>query len=415
VSHGAGGGVLLKRGRGGGRGGPAASGVGALVLAALLVPGCAAERGDDPGTAAVRDSAGVRVVEAPPRDTVGARALRLDADWTPGRDLEFGDLVDLDVTPDGRVVLLDAQAARVTVLDPDGRLQAAFGRPGGGPGELEPRGLSRVVVLDSVVLVPDPAQGRVTDFSLSGDVRGVRRIPMEGIFPVDWRDHPDGGLAFRALTMDGPDLLLHLREGSLDTLRIFEPHGEVLPNTLLPPTTLWDLTPAGALVSGRSDVPSVELRAPGEGGPAWIVRWAEEERPFMDRDRRNLEAIVIASEEQEGGGGRLSSEARARILGWIRMPERLPSQARIAAAPDGRVWVRRALPTDRMGRDALLVGRSDGWGGEVWDVLDQDGLPVERIRLPDRFEPTRFRGRWIYGLVTDEMGLRWPARVGVGG
>jgi hypothetical protein len=420
VSDGVGGGVLLKRGRRGGPRGQAASVGGALALGTLALPalalsGCGAEPGDDPATAILRDSAGIRVVEASPRDTVVARTLHLDPDWTPGRGMEFGYLADLDVTADGRTVLLDAQAARVTVLDPEGRLQAAFGRPGSGPGELAPRGLSRVVVLDSAVLVPDPAQGRVTEFSLSGEVRGARRIPMDGIFPVDWRGHPHGGLAFKALTMDGPDLLLQLRGESLDTLHTFEPHGEVLPNTLLPPTTLWDLNPEGAMVSGRSDVPSVELRAPGAWAPAWILRWVEGERPVTDRDRRNLEAIVIASEEQEMGGGRLSPEARAQVLGWIRMPERLPTLARIVAAPDGRIWVRQALATDRMGRDALLVGRSDWWGGEVWDVLDRDGLAVERVRLPEGFEPARFRGSWIYGLVTDEMGLRWPARVGVGG
>jgi hypothetical protein len=420
LSDGAGGRVLLKQGRGRGRQGPGAWAAGALTLGtlalqALLLAGCGGGPEGDPGAPVVRDSVGIRVVEAPPRDTVVARALQLDPDWTPGRDLEFGDLVDLDVTADGRTVLLDAQAARVTVLDPEGRPHAAFGRPGSGPGELDPLGLSRVVVLDSVVLVPDPAQGRATEFSLSGEVRGARRIPMDGIIPVDWRAHPGGGLAFRALTMEGPDLLLHLRGESLDTVHTFEPHGQVPYNTLLPPTTLWDLTPEGALVSGRSDVPSVEFRTPGAGAPAWVLRWAEGERPVTDRDRRNLEAIVIASEEQEMGGGRLSPEARARVLGWIRMPERLPAQARIVAAPDGRIWVRQAIPTDRMGRDALLVGRSDGWGGEVWDVLDRDGLPVERVRLPEGFEPTRFRGSWIYGLVTDEMGLRWPARVGVGG
>jgi hypothetical protein len=121
-------------------------------------------------------------------------------------------------------------------------------------------------VLDSLVLVPDPAQGRVTEFSLSGGVRGARRIPMDGIFPVDWRSHPEGGIAFRALTMDGPDLLLHLhpREEGLDTLHRFDSHGQGPYNTLLPPTTLWDLTPEGALVSGRSDVPSVEIGRRGQ-------------------------------------------------------------------------------------------------------------------------------------------------------
>jgi hypothetical protein len=240
---------------------------------------------------------------------------------------------------------------------------------------------------------------------------------MDGIFPVDWRSHPEGGIAFRALTMDGPDLLLHLhpREEGLDTLHRFDSHGQGPYNTLLPPTTLWDLTPEGALVSGRSDVPSVEIGSPRVDAPTWIVRWDEGERLLTDRDRRNIEDLVIASEEQGRGGGRLGPEARAEVLGRVRMPERPPALARVVAAPDGRIWVRQALPTERMGRDALLVGRSDGWGGEVWDVLGRDGLPAERVRLPAGFGPTRFRSSWIYGLVTDEMGLRWPARVGVGG
>jgi hypothetical protein len=419
LSDGAEGGVLLRPGRRGGRQGSTAWAVraltpGILALQLLLVPACGGGPEGDRGAPVVGDSAGVRVVVAAPRHPDATRALHLDADWTPGRELEFGELADLDVTPDGRIVLLDVQAARVTVLDPEGRVEAAFGRPGSGPGELDPLGLSRVVVLDSVVIVPDPAQGRIMEFSLSGEVRAARRIPVAGMFPVEWRSHPAGGIGFRALTMDGPDLLLHLHPGEegLDTLHTFKPHGEVAHNTLLPPTTLWDLTPERALVSGRSDVPSVEFGTPGADAPTWIVRWDQGARLLTDRDRRTLEDLVSASEEQGRGGGRLGPEARAEVLGRIRMPERLPALARVVAGPDGRIWVRQALPTERMGRDALLVGRSDGWGGEVWDVFEDDGLPAERVRLPEGFEPTRFVGPWIYGLVTDEMGLRWPARVG---
>ena len=63
-----------------------------------------------------------------------------------GEDWEqFGDIASLGFDGAGNLYLLDRQAARVTVVAPDGSYRRAFGREGEGPGEF--RSPSRLAVM----------------------------------------------------------------------------------------------------------------------------------------------------------------------------------------------------------------------------------------------------------------------------
>jgi hypothetical protein len=58
----------------------------------------------------------------------------------------IGEIADLTVDRSGRIYLLDSHYARVSIFDPDGALSAQGGRPGDGPGEFKPVGLTSIAV-----------------------------------------------------------------------------------------------------------------------------------------------------------------------------------------------------------------------------------------------------------------------------
>ncbi len=136
------------------------------TVVAFTGPAACGEVSRDSGGGQARDSAGTRVIELPEPEETPERVLALDTTWSARPALELGDLSDVDVTPNGGVLLLDRLAAQVIRLDAEGAVTARFGRAGAGPGEFDPRGLSVLVVTDSSVLVPDLFQQRVTELSL---------------------------------------------------------------------------------------------------------------------------------------------------------------------------------------------------------------------------------------------------------
>ena len=381
-----------------------------VLLGVLLIGGCG-DRSADGSQPVVRDSAGIRVIDLPPpSEGPPDVVLALDGHWIGGRGQEFGELEDVGVLQDGRVVLLDGLSARLTVLDADGNVDVGFGRQGAGPGEFNPLGLSRIVETDSSIVVPDAGLARITEFSLQGELMGTYPLPGQGIYPLEWREHPWGGIAYRTLNFAGPDLILRLSEDGLDTLYAFPP--QTAPhNTLLAPTALWDLAPTGALVVGRSDRSVVELRDGRTAEPLWILQRPGTGAPVSDVERRYVEDVVVRSATQETGGGELSPEARAAVLSGITIAPWKPLISQVRTAPNGEVWVRGIRDFERMDRDALRVGSAEGWGGRDWEVFSAEGLPLRRVRLPDGFTPRRFTPGWIYGILADELGVQVAARV----
>ncbi len=107
----------------------------------------------------------------------------------------------------------------------------------------------------------------------------------------------------------------------------------------------------------------------------------------------------------------ISGEVLTESLSTILYPEQAPVLAGLMAGPGGQIWVRRAKPVETMGLDALLLGSTDGIGGQNWDVLSSEGLLEARVRFPGGFTPRRFSAGWIYGILADEMGVEAVARV----
>jgi hypothetical protein len=373
----------------------------------VLLGGC--ERSEGVGSTGVaRDSAGIRIVGLPDTDTNASPiALSIDPSWAPAGELEIGDLLDIAVIPGRGVLLLDELAGSVTFLSDAGEVLSVLGRDGQGPGEFNPQGLSQIVATDSSVFVPDLFLQRLTEFSLDGEVLRIQSFPISPVYAVDWRSSPDGALAFRAMEQFG-DQIIRLAGETADTI-LSSTISNDFGNVLLVPVTLWDLTEEGDVLFARTDRAVVEFRRGGTGEVVWIARWPQMAEELSEAAVEHLEGLVrdqILRDTPDIAGEQLTES-----LAMIEYPNEGPVLAGLLAGLDGEVWVRRAKPIEAMDREALLLGSTEGIGGEDWDVLTSEGFLKARVRFPPGFTPRRFSAGWVYGILADEMGVETVARV----
>jgi len=382
---------------------------GTIIGAFVLLFGCEAPAGA-PGAVIQHDSAGVRIIDLPiPSGEDRRIELTLDSSWNPAGDLETGDLLDMDLVPNRGILLLDELGEKVSFISNSGEVVVVMGRRGEGPGEFNPQGLSQVMATDSSLFVPDLFLQRLTEFSLSGEVLDMRTFPLSPVYAVDWRRHPNGGLAFRAFEQFG-DQIIRLAGESLDTLLSLQISND-FENLLLAPVTVWDLTDDGNAVVARTDRAAVELREAGTGNLIWKAQWPEAAEELAETDVSHLEALL--RERILRDAPNISAELLAQNLASIEYPTRAPVLAGLMVRQNGDIWVRWANPVQSMGLEALQVGSAEVFGGRDWDILDESGVLKERVRLPEGFAPRRFYGNRVYGILVDGLGIETVARVEV--
>jgi hypothetical protein len=149
------------------------------ILAACVTAGCSDSAARTPAASAdveVVDSAGVVSIRFV--DLTGAALPTFDlataySTGDGGPDLYRA--VAARLLPDGGVLIANAGAHEVLLLDGAGRLVRRFGGEGDGPGEF--RGLSALFVTDSTTLVAyDARLARLTEFRMDGSVLSTRRL-----------------------------------------------------------------------------------------------------------------------------------------------------------------------------------------------------------------------------------------------
>lgn len=142
---------------------------------AIALAGTACGAGESPRSIQVErvDSAGIEVVTSPATDF----ELQLDTRrlFTLGGKEEgpesfyFLPATAVGSDDEGRIYVLDFNAARVVVFGPEGELIRTLGRDGGGPGEFQaPNGLS--VTPEGVISVFDFGKGGLVRFDADGTV-----------------------------------------------------------------------------------------------------------------------------------------------------------------------------------------------------------------------------------------------------
>jgi hypothetical protein len=167
----------------------------------------------------------------------------------------------------------------------------------------------------------------------------------------------------------------------------------------------WAVFPDGRIAIVRGGPYTVEFIG-ADGRKSAPVRIAYEpvkvtaadEKAEMDEARRQMAEQGKMAQKMLPAGFSMDFE----LLPPANWPSTYPAVSPLGAlaAPDGWLWVKRAIP--------FRVGR------EQWDVIDQAGKLVARWRLPAKTTLVAVGSGVVYTVRTDEDDLRYLQRVEVG-
>ena len=166
----------------------------------------------------------------------------------------------------------------------------------------------------------------------------------------------------------------------------------------------WAVFPDGRIAIVRGATYTVEfIGADGKRSSAKVAYdpirvTAADQKAEMDSARRQMTEQAKSVQKMLPANVSMDFELLAPATWPSSYPPVSPLGA--LAAPDGRLWVKRATPA-RVGR-------------EQWDVIDQAGKLVARWRLPSRTTLVAVGQGVVYTTRTDEDDLRYLQRVEVG-
>ena len=116
----------------------------------------------------------------PDRPEKGHWDLEMKKMWeieTAGNDV-FGDIQEIDITPDGKVYVLDAKNFKIFIFEKDGTFISAFGRRGEGPGEIKNLRMgAQLFSVESNIIVVD--RGRIHFFTREGKFKRTALYPFQ--------------------------------------------------------------------------------------------------------------------------------------------------------------------------------------------------------------------------------------------
>lgn len=382
-----------------------------VLLAALAACGTA---DSGPSEAAVRDSAGVTIVEnrAPAWDDderwrvapepvleIGASAER--------PELEFHRIVAARRHDDGRIAVADAGSREIRVFGPDGQFLHAAGGEGDAPGEF--RVLTWMGSLPGgFILAVDAVSSRLTLFTPEGALQRVVTLTSDG-FGATVAAPPLGTGELVVVTRAPRPVRRGRSPGtyrdSLAFLR-YAPAGTLRDTVGVFPGPEYAIVEGGAVgvvPYGRTTVHAVSGNRihvgtqTGRGIEVYdprgvlrrIVRLPGAEEALEPGDREAwLEALMESRD--------LSPEARRRVmeeyLDRVPFPPRRPAYSDLLADDSGHLWV---------GEYALPARDPDGWR-----VLDPEGRLLGTVRVPHGFRPLDIDDHHVLGRWTDSLGVQ---------
>ena len=280
---------------------------------------------------------------------------------------EFQQLTTLTVTAGDTAYAYDRRLQRVSIFEPDGELVRTF------PVSYEDGGyntrangvwavdsehllLHRSSPYDSASSVPRPRRDQrdVVLFALDG-AGHVRKSPIRftGGYSVDF-DTGDG----RALFSNRPFI-------AVSSGRIV--HG---------PAVDYDLT-----------VSSPNLQ------PVRIVRWSDWREPLTEEAIQAARTLVEASlEEFRAARPVLIKTIIESTFSPNVLPSFLPALGKVVLDENGRLWVSAFRPTTDLWNEA-----------EAWHILDQNGHPLARVRLPTNARIAAVREDRVALIMRDSL------------
>jgi hypothetical protein len=327
--------------------------------------------------------------------------------------LAFSRTSGLTTDDAGRMYILQPMEGQVTVINPDGSLAYRFGRRGQGPGEFQAP--SAVVWHGDTLVVADVAQQRASYFLRDTHIRTSRfdppilragsqvaaqvPLPDGSVYTVVGRrferpyGHPDNYLPILRQHPGGrsQDTVGVLRESYPFRLIIPYEGGTSYGSPLFSDFPLHHLDHHGSRLvivdrpfgtPPRASVRVSVLRPTGD--TIFSREYAVPVVPLTDREwnDRLTEALGSGARADRPFGRREVEAASVRPPHW-------PSATRVILGRNGWVWL--GL-TDHPSRQEV-----------DWAVLDERGVPLFSVRMPQRFTPHVATEDRVWGVWTDEF------------
>ena len=388
---------------------------GLMKIRILIVPfvwatamACGLDSGSrDAGTAVVRDSAGVEILEYSLEALEGAPVLSLETTLELGGlsddpAFQFFQVTDAARLGDGRIAVANSGAWEIRFFSPDGSHLQTVGRQGEGPGEYRGTLTLTLVAGDSLLIfdqrlrrwtILDP-DGVVVDVVLPEE--GGGRLAMPGavgessvLVTSIVIDPQDGDLGREWL-----EVMRYARDGALEGT-VGRVRGRV-PSRIdaIRGGVIFESDPSIVTVPGGFVV--------GDGAPhidffddtgvhIRRVEWPDPGTQVTAEHRERYTAWFVGAVELQ------FRERRERVLELLSFAERFPAYSEVHAAQDGTLWVREYdMPSDEGPVSWLLFNPRGGLLGELllpkdsrfldagpdWVLLRHlNELEVERIEL----------------------------------
>ncbi len=327
----------------------------------------------------------------------------------PGPEYEFSGIGEVAAARSRAVYVAayEGASAQLRKYDASGRFRGAIGRLGAGPGEYRSaEGVA--LVRDSVLVVYDRRNGRVTLFDTSGPYRSSFRVPAVMFWHNYFAVFSDGtiGVRERAGAPPADRRLLasvfvryRLDGAAVDTIAVpAEELGGVVildpsvgARPAFPMTTVFAVLPDGGIATAHTSRYRIEV-APAHA------------RPFVIE--RDVEAVPLEGSEREEwqASVRMASDPPVTI------PARKPFIRRLLADGDGRIWVEvyvRATRYPRSADPAIARRQTLTWEEHnAYDVFDRRGAYLGRVDLAPSTRLAAIVGDRIWVVEKDEDGFR---------
>lgn len=351
----------------------------ALLSAILLATASACFTKETTSDAvAVHDSAGVRVVEIPDSislptwsiDTVPETVIG-DRPHDPAHEL-FRVRAAIRLS-DGDIAIASQGSSDIRIFDASGDHLRTFGRKGQGPGEFA--FLNGMVAAGDSLFVYDWQQQRASEFSLTGELLRTIHLPFTRAASVGRLS--DGAFVStsflggvprrpRGTQRDSTAIeIIHPSAGK-DTIAAaialeWYSHGDNGVPTILPFAKHTYVAAAGEYVDVAVSDETGLRRYASNGVLKRVVRIERAPQAITDADWERAKGIFLGDFPEQ-----LKPEQEER---WKSVPRagHLPFFRGLVADADGDIWVREF---------------SIGTAWTTWLVIQPDGLPWGRVRIP---------------------------------